>query len=183
MKKNIKQIDIGCGGVKRLWEGVAMDECCGIDNGATGAADLHMNLINARLPFDDNSVEVVTAYDFLEHLPFQLHIGAGEFIHPVKNIFDEAYRVLKHGGIFYSQTPCFPHDCAVSDPTHLSIWVPDTFYYFSGDYFGFHDHYQHKSRFEMVKRETVNNHIYCWLKAIKNVPEDSEYLLHYDTTP
>ena len=73
-------------------------------------------------PAVDDSITRVRASHVLEHIP------AGE---PRINVFNEAHRVLIPGGIFAIDVPRFPHDAAVSDPTHVSFFVPDSFIYFT----------------------------------------------------
>jgi ubiquinone/menaquinone biosynthesis C-methylase UbiE len=56
-----------------------------------GYTNLHLQLESTdKLPFDDNSFDMVTAYSFMHHLTT-----------PIPT-FKEAYRVLKKGGIFYA---------------------------------------------------------------------------------
>ncbi|MCK9544490.1 MAG: class I SAM-dependent methyltransferase [Novosphingobium sp.] len=75
------------------------------------------------LPFDDNSVDYIRAYDVLEHIP------AGK--DAVKAI-EEIYRVLVPGGIFESSTPdCEFGMAAFQDPFHISFWCENTWKYFS----------------------------------------------------
>ena len=83
------------------------------------------------LPFEDNSVDCVSAYDFLEHLPrTPLSPGdVGEFI----RMMNEIYRILKPGGVLVAVTPYFPKKAAFTDPTHVNFITRDTHLYFSGD--------------------------------------------------
>lgn len=73
-------------------------------------------------PMMESIVDEVRASHVLEHIP------AGE---PRIRVFDEAWRVLKPGGLFVVDVPRFPNDAAVSDPTHVSYFVPDSFVYFT----------------------------------------------------
>lgn len=73
-------------------------------------------------PAFDMSIHRVRAIHSLEHMP------AGP---PRIHVFNEAHRVLMPGGIFEIEVPRFPHDAAVSDPTHVSFFVPDSFVYFT----------------------------------------------------
>lgn len=105
-------------------------------------------------------------------------------------LFNEVYRILKPNGIFYIQVPIVTDgrgmvfQQAFQDPQHVSFWTPERFRYFSGDYYGHHDTYQHKSRFELVHISTGCGHNWPWcleaeLRAIKDVPEDTPYQLSY----
>lgn len=64
-----------------------------------------------RLPFADASLDVVSAFDLLEHVP-----------HP-ELVLREAARVLRPGGLFLAATPdplCFDRE----EPTHVAERVP-----------------------------------------------------------
>ena len=51
------------------------------------------NIENEKLPYDNNSIDVIFSKSFVEHL------------YNPKLFFDEAYRVLKSGGIIITLTP------------------------------------------------------------------------------
>jgi ubiquinone/menaquinone biosynthesis C-methylase UbiE len=55
--------------------------------------DVTLNLNTDRLPFEDNSVDCIFSYHALEHIDNYLFA------------LGEMWRVLKHGGIFFAETP------------------------------------------------------------------------------
>lgn len=82
-----------------------------------------------RIPLTDAAVDVVTCFDFLEHIP-RVTIG-GEPVYrtrfPFVELMSEIYRVLSTGGLMISKTPAFPFKAAFQDPTHVNIITEDTF--------------------------------------------------------
>ena len=83
-----------------------------------------------KLPFESDSVDYLTAYDLLEHIPryaaLPEHGNA-----PLIFLMNECYRVLRKGGVFLSMTPIYPYLEAFQDPTHINIMTVSTFHYFS----------------------------------------------------
>ena len=64
------------------------------------------------LPFPDNSVGILRAVDFLEHIPREQVVG----------FMNECYRVLAPGGWLLTATPSSEGAGAWCDPTHASAW-------------------------------------------------------------
>lgn len=75
--------------------------------------------LNEHWPFEDNSVGVLRAHDILEHLKDPIHT------------MNEAYRVLKHGGVFDILVPSTEGEGAFCDPTHVSFWNKRSFRYYT----------------------------------------------------
>jgi len=74
-----------------------------------------------------DGIDEIRAYHFLEHIDPKYKVKI------MRLIFD----VLKPGGIVDIEVPCFPHDAAVQDPTHVSFWNVASFWYFTkGNKFG-----------------------------------------------
>jgi predicted SAM-dependent methyltransferase len=73
-------------------------------------------------PLDSNSVGVLRAHDFVEHLA-----PGAEIIH----FWNEAYRVLAPGGWLDLASPSTGGRGAWQDPTHKSGWNPNSFWYVS----------------------------------------------------
>jgi len=77
-------------------------------------------------PTGDNTVEAMRASHVMEHIP------AGQARIDVMN---EAHRVLRPGGVFEVIVPIVNDPLtwhAIADPTHVSLWVPESFHYFDG---------------------------------------------------
>lgn len=71
----------------------------------------------------DNSVGVIRAVDFLEHIPDKVRL------------FNEFYRVLAHGGMLLSLTPSTDGRGAYQDPTHVAFYNENSFWYFTDESF------------------------------------------------
>ena len=76
--------------------------------------------IEAGLPFQDNSVDVVRAHDVLEH------------IHPdkVPFVMSEIHRVLKPEGYLHFFIPSTDGRGWAMDPTHRSFWNINSWLYY-----------------------------------------------------
>lgn len=77
--------------------------------------------LDQRWRIYDNEVGVLRAQDALEHLPDKLHT------------LQEAHRVLAHGGWFFIDTPSTDGRGAWQDPTHVSYWNSNSFWYYTSE--------------------------------------------------
>lgn len=75
--------------------------------------------LDERWPLEDNSVGVIRAYDAIEHLVDPVHT------------MNEAYRVLAPGGFFLIEVPSTDGRGAWQDPTHVSFWNENSFWYYT----------------------------------------------------
>lgn len=91
-----------------------------IDNREEVAPDMVCDVLDG-LPYEDGSVDMVRADDFLEHIPI------GKTI----QVVTEIWRVLKPGGIFESLTPSTDGRGAFQDPTHVSFWNANSWLYYT----------------------------------------------------
>jgi glycosyltransferase involved in cell wall biosynthesis len=109
-------------------------------------ADHCVDIMQDGLPFEDNSVGCVRAADFLEHIP---HCNSrcdhgvearrikkaggshGDVVRCTVAMMNEIYRVLVPGGWLLSQTPSSDGRGAFQDPTHVSFWNPNSFWYYT----------------------------------------------------
>lgn len=91
------------------------------------------NLVLDPIPFDDNSFDSVSAYDFIEHIPRLLPTADGKAtVMPFVRLVSEVWRVLVPGGMFYALTPAYPAPQALQDPTHVNFITEATHQYFCG---------------------------------------------------
>lgn len=181
-------VDLGCGNAKKGNIGIDITK-------AGTQADYVCNLGFDPIPLDDDSTDKVIAHHFVEHVPFVWFdkTGSGararwKKLTPMIFLFDEVYRILKPNGTFEVTVPIVVagnryHQQAFQDPTHVTFWTPETVNYFSGDYFGFHATYGHKSRFEKIGLEVKDWYMEFVLRAVKDRSKEAPYLLTYDRLP
>jgi glycosyltransferase involved in cell wall biosynthesis len=106
--KNLKMIDIG-GGIDGRKGYISIDQ-----EGSDIICDL-----NDGIPMPDNSCYVVNASHIIEHLK-----------DPYKTM-KEIHRVLAHGGWAFIQVPSTDGRGAFQDPTHVSFWNQNSFWYYT----------------------------------------------------
>jgi SAM-dependent methyltransferase len=90
------------------------------------------DVVNSGLPFDDESVDCVTAFDFFEHIPRLMYVDRIA-TYPFISLMNEIHRVLKPRGVLLAVTPAFPRQGAFVDPTHVNFITRDTVSYFSDE--------------------------------------------------
>jgi len=104
-------LNLGCGLTK-------IEGCINIDIRPEMGPDLVCDCLN--LPYADNTIDVVYAIDFLEHIPIGKTVA----------MIEEIYRVLKPEGVLVHFTPSTDGRGAFQDPTHLSYWNINSWFYF-----------------------------------------------------
>lgn len=95
-------------------------------------------------PWEDNSVEEIVADDIIEHLPDKIHT------------MNEIHRVLVPGGKAHIFVPTTDGRGAWQDPTHVSYWNRNSFFYFTkgvAEYERFHKAYGIRGAFRVVSEE------------------------------
>lgn len=104
----LKKVDL-CGGINKPQGYTSLDRydadvCCDLNEG---------------IPLEDNSVGILRAHDAIEHLK-----------DPQKTMA-EAWRVLADGGMFMIMVPSTDGRGAFQDPTHISFWNENSFWYWT----------------------------------------------------
>lgn len=94
----------------------------GVDKHSGDGVDIVADIVNG-IDLPDNSVGVIRAIDFLEHIPDKVAV------------FNEMYRVLAHGGIILSSTPSTDGRGAFQDPTHVAFYNENSFWYFTNEFY------------------------------------------------
>jgi SAM-dependent methyltransferase len=159
-------LDLGCGASPknpfRCSHVFGIDIDCSLSSDSIRVADLNVEPI----PFGSSSIDVVTAFDFIEHVPRLLY--APHRLNPFILLMNEVSRVLRPGGIFFHSTPCYPHASAFQDPTHVNIVTSKTFLnYFSvgPDHRGLAKMYGYVGRLILLTQYIHNgSHLRCTMQ-------------------
>lgn len=162
LKKSIS-LDIGCGTVPR--NPFDADEQWGVDiredlANQVKSVDLNINPI----PFNDETFDYITAFDFIEHVPRIIYAPDCRF--PFIQLMNEVWRTLKINGIFFSHTPAYPFKSAFSDPTHVNYITEETFHYFNNEsrlaaMYGF------SGAFQLLEQYRTDSHLISVLQKTK----------------
>jgi predicted SAM-dependent methyltransferase len=102
-------------------------ETFGIDIQDLPGVDLVADL-NEKFPIPDNTFDFAIAKDFLEHIDQKKCI----------QMMEEIYRILKPGGHLIFDVPSTDGNNmgAFQDPTHVSFWNQNKFWYFLDEKYG-----------------------------------------------
>ena len=160
-----KHLDIGCGSSPR--NPFDRTELYGVDiveQSPTTFNYKQCNVIFEALPFEDSSFDSVSAYDFLEHVPRTTTIN-NQGVFPFIHVMNEAYRVLKPGGIFYAITPGYPRVEAFVDPTHVNFITNKTHTYFTSP--------KYKARMYGFKGKFEINRNVAWIKLTQETKKQN----------
>lgn len=109
------KIDLG-GGTKPATDHINLDP-------VHGEGDWRRSATDTPWPTPDQTVTHIVASHVMEHIP----AGA-----PRLTVMNECHRVLAPGGVLHIIVPLVGSWQAIADPTHVSFWVPESFWYFDG---------------------------------------------------
>jgi hypothetical protein len=123
-------LDLGCGlNPKNPFQAQAVKGC---DIRCDHPDVIQCDLFNGSIPFPNEVISAVTAFDFFEHVP---RVATGQDTRfPFVDLMSDIHRVMRMSGYLYSRTPAYPHPEAFQDPTHANIITDKTFpIYFCGE--------------------------------------------------
>ena len=165
--KNTRTLDLGCGKfVKNFFKA---DRFYGVDIQDNSSLNIKKaDLVLEDIPFETNSIDYITAYDFLEHIPRIIYYPERRL--PFVNLMNAIYRVLKVNGIFLSYTPMYPFGEAVRDPTHVNYITQETFTLYFDNINKWASMYGFEGSFVVLEQFIVGQHLVSLLQ--KNVTPD-----------
>lgn len=159
-----KSLDLGCGTSPE--NPFQAQQVSGCDlRGSEDKSIVAVDLFNQAIPFENNSFDYATAFDFVEHIPRVANSSSGETRFPFVEFMSEVERILKPGGYFLARTPALFSKETFQDPTHVNYITKDTFpsYFCAGDQnkpwarmYGF------RGDFEFIAQEWCH----CWLFSL-----------------
>ncbi|SFU61938.1 methyltransferase domain-containing protein [Pseudoduganella namucuonensis] len=162
-----KSLDMGCGTNPR--NPFNAEELFGVDIAdGLGPNVRKADLAIEPIPFDDDTFEFVSAYDFIEHLPRVVYAPhrRNSFI----EFMNEVWRVMKMGGYFVSSTPCYPHQEAFMDPTHVNIITEMTFRAYFDNVNRWGQIYGFKGAFAILQHEVRGSHLFVIMQKVEVPP-------------
>jgi len=158
-----KSLDLGCG--ERLQNPFYADAVFGVDIGTIQAQNvIKADLSQAPIPFEDSSMNYVTAFDFIEHIPRVIYLPNVRF--SFVELMNEIYRVLKPGGIFLAQTPIYPFSTCFTDPTHVNPVTSETFSLYFDDKRKWGAIYGFKGSFSMMRQALFSTHLLTVMQKV-----------------
>lgn len=128
---NKKVLHLGCGSKK-------LKNAIGIDILKFPNVDIVHNLDIVPWPIKENSVDVIYAHSFLEH------------VNDTINFFNECHRVSKNGAHIIIAVPYFRSVDAFSDPTHKHFFTHNSLDYFIDGSNSLSDYEYTRNKFKKV---------------------------------
>ncbi len=113
-------LDVGCGvgNLVKSFLDAGVADANGLDISKAAVEMSHVteklavcDVTRERFPFDDDTFDLVTSFEFVEHIPDE----------GVRHVYQEIARVLKRGGHYFQQTPVPGSAAAKIDPTHVNV--------------------------------------------------------------
>jgi len=133
MNDKLVKLNLGCSDRLRGDGFTNVDRC--------EPADLVVDLEQLPWPWETSSVDEIVADDILEHIwpttdssvveGVSLHLKRQPVKYPIIALMNEIWRVLKPGGVIHIFIPTTDGRGAWQDPTHVTFWSRNTFFYFT----------------------------------------------------
>lgn len=160
---NSKSLDLGCGGVPR--NPFKADLLYGIDIRDSGNPNIaRSDLAQEGIPHGDASMNYITAFDFIEHVPRVVYLP--EIRYSFIELMNEIYRVLAPGGLFLAQTPVYPFSACFTDPTHINPITSETFSQYFDDQRQWGRMYGFKGAFKIESQVRHSTHLISVLRKV-----------------
>ena len=160
---NSKSLDLGCGLIPR--NPFNADLVYGIDMRDSDKPNItKSDLALAGIPHKDGSMNYITAFDFIEHVPRVVYLP--EIRYSFIELMNEVYRVLTPGGLFLAQTPVYPFSACFTDPTHINPITSETFSQYFDDQRQWGKMYGFKGAFKIERQVRYSSHLISILRKL-----------------
>ncbi|WP_082091863.1 methyltransferase domain-containing protein [Polynucleobacter duraquae] len=160
---NSKSLDLGCGNIPR--NPFKADVLYGIDIRDSANPNIaRSDLAQEGIPYEDASMDYITAFDFIEHVPRVLYLP--EIRYSFIELMNEVYRVLTPGGLFLAQTPVYPFSACFTDPTHINPITSETFSQYFDDQRQWGRMYGFKGSFKVESQVRHSTHLISVLRKV-----------------
>jgi SAM-dependent methyltransferase len=151
-----KTLDLGCGTKPR--NPFSAHTVFGVDINDVGISNIvQSDLSQSPIPFENGSMDYITAFDFIEHVPRVINLPSIRF--SFIELMNEIHRVLKPGGIFLAQTPVYPFSACFTDPTHVNPVTSETFSLYFDDQRKWGAIYGFKGSFRVRQQVLFSTHL------------------------
>jgi SAM-dependent methyltransferase len=160
---NSKTLDLGCGGIPR--NPFKADLLYGIDIRDSANPNIaRSDLAQEGIPHGDASMDYITAFDFIEHVPRVVYLP--QIRYSFIELMNEVYRVLTPGGLFLAQTPVYPFSACFTDPTHINPITSETFSQYFDDQRQWGRMYGFNGAFKIESQVRHSTHLISVLRKV-----------------
>ena len=160
---NSKTLDLGCGGVPR--NPFKADLLYGIDIRDSANPNIaRSDLAQEGIPHGDASMDYITAFDFIEHVPRVVYLP--QIRYSFIELMNEVYRVLTPGGLFLAQAPVYPFSACFTDPTHINPITSETFSQYFDDQRQWGRMYGFNGAFKIESQVRHSTHLISVLRKV-----------------
>jgi SAM-dependent methyltransferase len=160
---NSSTLDLGCGGMPR--NPFKAEFLYGIDIRDSANPNIaRSDLAQEGIPHEDASMDYITAFDFIEHVPRVVYLP--QIRYSFIELMNEVYRVLTPGGLFLAQTPVYPFSACFTDPTHLNPITSETFSQYFDDQRQWGKMYGFNGAFKIESQVRHSTHLISVLRKV-----------------
>lgn len=123
--------------------------------------DFQHDMTSFPWPFPDDTFDELRCWHVMEHMnPVTMHIDwenkSVEYVNTRIAVMNEMWRILKPDGMVNIEVPIFPYWQAIADPTHVAMFVPQTFWYFTKDEHDMHRRLYGIKSWKLIKGKRNN---------------------------
>jgi SAM-dependent methyltransferase len=160
---NSSSLDLGCGGIPR--NPFKAELLYGIDIRDSANPNIaRSDLAQEGIPHGDASMDYITAFDFIEHVPRVIYLP--HIRYSFVELMSEVHRVLTPGGLFLAQTPVYPYSACFTDPTHINAITSETFSQYFDDQRQWGRMYGFKGAFKVESQVRHSTHLISVLRKV-----------------